>query len=105
MMELLLRASERLAPRNWSREHLLCRAAARGSLALVSHLIDAGADFKRHASVGRQTPLHEAARAGQAEVVAFLLKRGASTEARDARGVTPLHYVVTSGPEIRALAG
>jgi cytohesin len=50
---------------------------------------------------GRGTPLHEAARGGSAQVVRFLLERGADPTLRDADGKTPLD--LATDPAVREL--
>lgn len=48
-------------------------------------------------AVGASTPLHDAAKAGDAVKIAALLATGADTAARDARGATPLGVAVGHG--------
>ena len=43
------------------------------------------------------TPLHYAAREGQAQVVEVLIARGAEIDARDNQGMTPLHWAAERG--------
>jgi len=54
-------------------------------------LIDSGipVDCRNHF---RETPLHEAASEGHADMAAFLLERGADVNAKNRRGKTPLFY-------------
>ena len=54
-------------------------------------MIDAGADVNATDYKG-ETPLHEAARYGNAEVIAVLLKAGADVNARDGDGNDPLDF-------------
>ena len=61
---------------------------------IVEHLIRAGADVN---GKNREdtTPLHEAGFMGHDEIAALLLQNGASPEARDGNGQTPLNYAQT----------
>ena len=73
-------------------------AAEHGDLATIGRLLDQGADVNvqvrsneaRDTDWGN-TPLHLAARDGQIGAVQLLLDRGANIDARNDRGVTPLH--------------
>ena len=52
-------------------------------------------------TAGPWTPLHHAARAGDAAMVRLLLENGADLEARDPGGTTALHYAAYWGhPEV-----
>merc|ERR1719341_2360901 len=62
---------------------------ARGRPELVEMLLEAGALPSVPAGDDRMTPLHEAASAGQVEVVRLLVRYGADREARDRMGRTP----------------
>ena len=62
---------------------------ARGRPELVEMLLEAGALPSVPAGDDRMTPLHEAASAGQVEVVRLLVRHGADREARDRMGRTP----------------
>jgi ankyrin repeat protein/CHAT domain-containing protein len=61
-------------------------------LAMLPALADAPA-----ATVNGDTPLHHAAAAGEPDVVAALLQRGAAPDNGNANGATPLHLAVSSG--------
>jgi len=50
------------------------------------------------------TPLHEAAAAGQKEVVELLIAKGAHVNARDVGGATPLHYAGINRKGVRGVA-
>jgi ankyrin repeat protein len=65
-------------------------AAAKGHLAVVRILLDAGADIEAVAEPNGARPLHAAAMNDYASVARFLIERGASVEARDNEGRTPL---------------
>ena len=60
-------------------------------LATVTALLDAGANANARSFKLQSTPLLAATRVGDPDVVAALLKAGASPHARDARGMTALH--------------
>ena len=71
---------------------------------VVRILADAGADVNADDGVKRCTPLHMAARRGNARVAAALLDCGADIEARDSLGETPLRRAVNCNkPEVAAL--
>jgi ankyrin repeat protein len=69
-----------------------CRA--RGGPDVVRALVRAGADVNACDGVKRSTALHMAARRGREEVAAALLECGASLEAPDSMGDTPLRRAV-----------
>lgn len=64
----------------------------------VQLLVDAGADVNARLTRGGETfsrgatPLHRAARLGDAEMVQVLIEGGANVRSADRDGVTPLHY-------------
>lgn len=72
-------------------------AAARGNVATVELLVAAGADLKAATRKERQTALTLAARWNRAEVVAALIRRGASVQQRDSIGWTPLMWAALKG--------
>lgn len=80
--------------RDWTAQfqrEQLHSAAARGNLALVEKLLEAGYPINRFDDLG-QTPLHHAVRNGHMEVVEPLIEAGANVNAHDERqiGNTPL---------------
>lgn len=64
----------------------------------ASVLVSFGADVNSKDEKG-MTPLMLAARAGNFEVVEFLLKAGSDPNARDAEGYTVLHHAVLGAVE------
>ncbi len=76
-------------------------AGASGAVSVARVLLGAGADA--NAADGGTPPLHRAIKTygesyGGAEMVAFLLASGADPNARDARGLTPLHRAASDTP-------
>jgi ankyrin repeat protein len=73
-------------------------ACAHGRLEVVQilHGVTEGQGLQERGGFGR-TALHEAARAGHKEVVAFLLLKGAEANSRDAVGATPFILACGSG--------
>ncbi|HMU84405.1 MAG TPA: ankyrin repeat domain-containing protein [Leptospiraceae bacterium] len=67
----------------------LTHFAARGDLAKVRELLDAGANINECNRTG-WTPLHRAAEMSHPEMVRLLIEKGANIEALDALGETPL---------------
>jgi truncated hemoglobin YjbI len=61
---------------------------------VVRALVQAGADVNASGGVTRTTPLHMAARRGHQEIALALLDLGASVEARDRKGDTPLDRAI-----------
>jgi hemoglobin len=61
---------------------------------IVRALVRAGADVNARGGVTRATPLHMAARRGYLEIARALLDSGASIDARDSKGDTPLQRAV-----------
>jgi ankyrin repeat protein len=83
-----------------------CVAAAATQRAVLDALLAAGAELEAAAADG-QTPLHRAARGGNASLIHALHERGAKLDARDKEGRTPYDLVAAPGrgnnPEIAAL--
>lgn len=73
--------------------HALTRAAANGSLDIVTLLVDAGAKIDAQNYTGR-TALHEAIWHLKSPVALYLLEKGAVTETRDRPGKTPLQDAI-----------
>ncbi len=79
-------------------------AAIMGDLALARELLaqdraQANASTPAdHVLGGGLSPLHLAAQGGHIELMEALLAAGADVNARDARGNTPLHFVISFGP-------
>jgi hemoglobin len=61
---------------------------------IVRALVQAGADVNACGGVTRATPLHMAARRGHVDIARALLDCGASIEARDSKGATPLQRAI-----------
>lgn len=78
--------------------HLLEKAAARGDLAAIERLLDAGADLEwQHKGTGR-TALLAATIAGHQPAVALLLARGADVQQPcKALGYSPLAWAASQG--------
>ena len=76
----------------------ICVAANWGIARIVRQLLAQDPTLV-NISEGRGTPLHEAARAGQVEIVQILLRAGADISIRDAQGSTPLDLART--PRLR----
>jgi ankyrin repeat protein len=71
----------------------LPRAAAKGDVAKVNDLLNAGADVNE-SSVGRVTPLMRAVSHKRTEVIKVLINNGAYLNTQDTRGHTALHWAV-----------
>ncbi|MBW3656717.1 MAG: ankyrin repeat domain-containing protein, partial [Gemmatimonadetes bacterium] len=73
---------------------VLHEAVRRQNTGLATLLATAGANVSDHAGDDQSTPLHWAAKDGDLELAALLVERGASVEAVDALGRTPLQWVL-----------
>ncbi|KAH6693771.1 ankyrin repeat-containing domain protein [Plectosphaerella plurivora] len=80
-----------------SRELQLAAAAAGGNLALVSSLLEMGADATAVVGSYRISPLQQAALNGHEHVMATLIANGADVNGVDPDGCTMLMAAVTSG--------
>jgi hypothetical protein len=79
-------------------EVLLRNAVWFGQPELVQRLVDLGADVNKIDNlINKATNLHEAARAGHADICELLLSTGAMQEARDSSGDTALHVACRGG--------
>jgi serine/threonine protein kinase len=63
---------------------------------IVKLLVGAKADVNVAANEDGNTPLHFAAKAGNAKIVGLLLERGANPEKKNSEGKTPLHCAADS---------
>jgi len=72
-------------------------ATDRNNLALVTQLLDEGANIEKP-DVFKMTALHRAVRGGHAEMVQLLLERGADIGAATTNGSTALHMAVNHPP-------
>ena len=77
----------------------------RGEIKVVELLIEAGADANGKAALGEITPLREAVRTSQNEIIILLINADADVNFRDKRGFTPLHIAASlkKGKEIAEL--
>ncbi|KAG5974648.1 hypothetical protein E4U55_008119 [Claviceps digitariae] len=87
--------------------HALYAAAEEGNIAAAEVLLERGADVNEFMTFDLfqektqertyGTPLHEAARCGKTDMVAFLLKHGANKELKDEYSETPRDIAVAFG--------
>ncbi|OQA06172.1 MAG: Phosphocholine transferase AnkX [bacterium ADurb.Bin374] len=96
IVSLLLEHGADIDRRNHRNEGMsaLDLAAMTGSAEVVRILIEHGADPRRGDPVNRVTPLHLAAAWDQTKAADELLRGGSDLNARDARGRTPLHWII-----------
>eukprot|EP01064_Diplonema_japonicum_P011862 TRINITY_DN1930_c0_g1_i1.p1 TRINITY_DN1930_c0_g1~~TRINITY_DN1930_c0_g1_i1.p1 ORF type:complete len:235 (+),score=38.58 TRINITY_DN1930_c0_g1_i1:76-705(+) len=83
-------------PAVWTPLHYACR---KGSLPIVSAILDSGfTDINDPNSYGA-TPLHTAIKhsSGNIPLLAFLISRGATLQSKDALRHTPMYYAVQNG--------
>ncbi|MCX7150470.1 MAG: ankyrin repeat domain-containing protein [Rhodocyclales bacterium] len=97
MMELFVERGADINKTNSSGEQALLHAAWKGRLNAVRWLVEHGARLNRE---GKEwAALHYAVFAGHAEVVAYLLGRGADINALSTNGSTPLMMAAREGQE------
>jgi len=73
----------------------LIDAVRAGNVARVGILLDSGADPNKRSSYN--SPLHDSARIGSAEITIILIKAGADVELSGFGGVRPLHSAALAG--------
>ncbi|XP_072160560.1 uncharacterized protein [Bemisia tabaci] len=73
--------------------YLLHMAAKTGQLALVSSLLNHGAEVNCKDEFHKYTAVHHAVFGGFASIVQLLADKGADLNAKDLNGCSPLHYV------------
>ncbi|NIM14653.1 MAG: tetratricopeptide repeat protein [Candidatus Aminicenantes bacterium] len=71
--------------------------AAMGRLKQIKHVVQRNREIINTIDADGWTPLHHAASAGQFEVAAFLIEKGADLNASSNKGDTPLHIAVSRG--------
>ncbi len=101
MVELLIRKGADIdinakdSYSRWTPLHAACaNSLYKSEIALT--LIRNGADINARAK-DEITPLHEAARGGNVDVVELLIARGAEINAKNKAGSTPLHWAILIG--------
>jgi len=75
----------------------LLAVAGEGPLNVVEALLEANTDVNQVHSTTGHTALHLAARAGRADILELILKKGAEVDPRDKRGRTPLQFAASEG--------
>jgi ankyrin repeat protein len=93
LVRLILSRRADVARRNRYGDSALMMASLKGDLAAVKVLVDAGAEFK---ATGWNA-LHYAAFGGAADVVSYLISKGADKNAVAPNGYTPLMLAVRDG--------
>ncbi|WIA15330.1 hypothetical protein OEZ85_001996 [Tetradesmus obliquus] len=86
---------------------LMYVAAGAGSIGVVAWLLKQGVGAKCLAARDQHSAVFAAVRQGQADMVRYVAQRGASLEARDERGRTPLAWAAAAGlaSMVRLLVG
>lgn len=77
--------------------HSICYLARTGDLASLKMRVARDPALVQETTSSGGTPLHCAARGGQAEVIDYLVAQGAKVEARDEHDRTPLHWAADDG--------
>ena len=73
----------------------LHEAAGKGDIRKVERILNEGVDVNDNDNYHKRTALHYASQWGHADVVLFLIRRGANVNQRDSSGMTPLHFAKT----------
>ncbi len=73
----------------------LFEAAGRGKLSVAQRKLERGANVNETDSFFGETPLHRAAKVGDAAMIQLLLNHGADVSAQTQYGDTPLHFAIT----------
>ena len=95
MVRLILRAGGDVNRRDKRGQTAMHLAASKNNNALVSLLLDAGADVDVSATFAFGEPLHVAVALAGREVIDLLLQHGADVNAKSPFGDTPLHHAQT----------
>ena len=82
----------------------LWRAAKAGQLPRVKFLLKSGADIQYRCEEAQTTPLHQAALAGNTDILDLLLEAGSSVDDEDREGATALHYAARRDVVISLIA-
>jgi len=84
---------------------LLHECIAHGHLKAAQFMVDLEADVNKCRPRDGVAPLHDAAREGDREAAVFLIRHGATVDARSLQGTTPLMRAATGGhtPVVRCL--
>ena len=109
-VEMLLDAGADIDARSASGSTALYDAALKGDGAIVSLLVNRGADVNAAETISETTPLYAAAAFGRQEAVVVLLLSGADPNLISKEGISPLHAAEsnqhqTSAENIRAAGG
>ncbi|MDO4629792.1 MAG: ankyrin repeat domain-containing protein [Planctomycetia bacterium] len=79
----------------------LFEAAGRGKLSVAQRKLERGANVNETDSFFGETPLHRAAKVGDAAMIQLLLDHGADVSVQTQYGDTPLHFAITGrNPEV-----
>ncbi|CAN8275254.1 unnamed protein product [Cochlearia groenlandica] len=97
LTHLYCTASASQQPSSITKQTLLHTAAGNGQVDIVNYLLDCSPSLKvdlNARTVSGETPLHMAAKNGCSEAAKLLLDRGAYIDAKNKKGMTPLHLAV-----------
>jgi ankyrin repeat protein len=84
-------------------QYEIFESAKLNNLKRVKELLDAGVDVNLVDFDNGSTPLHYACSNGGKQTIEFLVDRGATVNAQNERGITPLHMLITKRYDVIAL--